>query len=207
MPGGMRLLNFLSWLKRRYDEDQSMVWGPERFRSCGEDVRIARNVHIDCPERVILRDHVVINRGTNICAMGGLYVGRYSGFGINCMVWTFNHRIHGAERIPYDSVAELRTVVIRDYVWVGAGAMILPGVEIGEGAVIGMGSVVTKDVPPLAIVQGNPAELAFYRDQETFERCKAEGKFGILGLTKYDEKIVRISVARHKQELVDLGLM
>lgn len=48
-------------------------------------------------------------------------------------------------------------VVIGDYVWIGFGAIVLPGVTIGEGAVIGAGAVVTKDVEPYTIVAGNPA--------------------------------------------------
>lgn len=50
-------------------------------------------------------------------------------------------------------------VVIKDYAWIGAGAIVLKGITIGERAVIGAGSVVTKDVPDDAIVAGNPARL------------------------------------------------
>jgi acetyltransferase-like isoleucine patch superfamily enzyme len=50
-------------------------------------------------------------------------------------------------------------VVIEDDVWIGTGAIILPGVKIGIGAVVGAGSVVTKDVPNFAVVFGHPAKL------------------------------------------------
>ena len=50
-------------------------------------------------------------------------------------------------------------------VWIGAGAIILPGVTIGEGVIIGAGAVVTKDVPPFAIVAGNPAHILRYLDR------------------------------------------
>ena len=43
--------------------------------------------------------------------------------------------------------------------WIGAGATILPGVTVGENAVVGAGSVVTRDVPPMTIVAGNPAKI------------------------------------------------
>ena len=52
-----------------------------------------------------------------------------------------------------------RFVTIQDDAWIGAGAIILPGVTIRQGAVVGAGSVVTKDVPPYAIVAGNPARV------------------------------------------------
>ena len=59
-------------------------------------------------------------------------------------------------------------VFIGHDVWVGRSAIVLPGVTVGHGAVIGAGSVVTKDVPPYAIVAGNPAKLIRFRfDQDT----------------------------------------
>ena len=50
-----------------------------------------------------------------------------------------------------------RPVVIEDKVWIGINATILPGVRVGYGAIIGANSVVTKDVPPMTVVAGNPA--------------------------------------------------
>ena len=53
---------------------------------------------------------------------------------------------------------------IRNDVWVGGNAVILSGVELGEGCVVGAGAVVTKSVPPYAIVVGNPAKVLRYRE-------------------------------------------
>lgn len=53
-------------------------------------------------------------------------------------------------------------ITVKDDVWIGAGAIILPGVTIGEGAIVGAGAVVTKDVPPFAVVAGNPARIIRY---------------------------------------------
>ncbi len=62
-------------------------------------------------------------------------------------------------------------VIIGNDVWIGRSAMILSGVKIGDGAVIGARAVVTKDVPPYAIVGGNPARLIRYRfDEETIRK-------------------------------------
>lgn len=57
-------------------------------------------------------------------------------------------------------------IIVGDDVWVGTNAMILSGVQIGQGAVIGAGAVVAKDVPPYAIVVGNPATVIKYRFSE-----------------------------------------
>lgn len=54
-------------------------------------------------------------------------------------------------------------IVVDDDVWIGYGATILSGIHIGQGAVIAAGSIVTKDVPPYAIVGGNPAKIIKYR--------------------------------------------
>ena len=51
------------------------------------------------------------------------------------------------------------SVVIESGAWVGAKAIILPGVSVGKNAVVGAGSVVTKDVPPMSVVAGNPGKL------------------------------------------------
>ena len=58
----------------------------------------------------------------------------------------------------YDGIPS-EPVVISDYVWIGANSVVLKGVTIGEGAIVGAGSVVTKDVPPYTIVAGNPAQI------------------------------------------------
>jgi len=62
-------------------------------------------------------------------------------------------------------------VNIGNDVWIGSAAILLSGISVGDGAVVGAGSVVTKDVPPYAIVAGNPAKLIRYRfDNETIKK-------------------------------------
>lgn len=67
------------------------------------------------------------------------------------------------KRCPADERYE---VVIGNDVWIGQGAMLLGGIEIGNGAIIGAGAVVTKDVPPYSIVAGVPARIVRYRFEE-----------------------------------------
>ena len=63
-------------------------------------------------------------------------------------------------------------VYIGDDVWIGAKANIVPGVTIGDGAVVAMCAVVTKDVPSCAVVGGNPAKILKYRDVEVYNKLK-----------------------------------
>lgn len=69
------------------------------------------------------------------------------------------------EKILYniDEATSKGTIVVDDDVWIGTNSLILSGVHIGKGAVVGAGSVVTKDVPPFAVVGGVPAKVIKYR--------------------------------------------
>ena len=61
--------------------------------------------------------------------------------------------------------------------WMGTRVMVLPGVTIGEGAIIQGGAVVVKDVPAMAIAGGNPAQVFKYRNEEHFRKLKEAKKF------------------------------
>lgn len=103
-------------------------------------------------------------------------IGDYFHSGTECMIITENHNYEGDE-IPYDSTYVRKTITIGDCVWFGNRVTVVGNITIGEGAIIAAGSVVTKDVPPLAIVGGNPAKVIKYRDSEHYYRLKSEGKF------------------------------
>jgi acetyltransferase-like isoleucine patch superfamily enzyme len=109
--------------------------------------------------------------------MGGVVIGDYFHTGKGLTIFTSNHDYDQGEKIPYGDKAVLREVVIGNWVWCGANVTIVPGVHIGDGAVIGSGAVVTKDVPECAVVGGNPAKIIKYRDKEHFYKLKEEHKF------------------------------
>ena len=81
--------------------------------------------------------------------------------------------------LPYDDKYLVQDVEIGDNVWVGADVTLLPGVKVGEGAVIAACSVVTGEIPPLAIVGGVPAKVIKYRDKDKYYKLVAENKFYI----------------------------
>jgi maltose O-acetyltransferase len=199
---------FVGWLRHGFEQEQYSVYRPEQFREYGQGVRIAAEVRINMPSRVILKDRVFINRGANINSVGGLIIGENSGLGLNCTIFTWQHHYFDAKAIPFDNRIEIRPVIIREFVYVGADVCILPGVEIGEGAIVGMGSVVTRNVPPLAVVMGNPAKLVMYRDKDHYERCKKEGRFGSLNLVgHYEATIPEMVKRRNRKELEALGIL
>ena len=78
---------------------------------------------------------------------------------------------HGWEAAMPDAWPARGDTVVGNDVWFGYAAMVMPGIRIGDGAIIAAGSVVTRDVPPYAIVGGNPAEIIRYRfDEATIAR-------------------------------------
>ena len=89
---------------------------------------------------------------------------------INAVSHPYNHlSIHAFPYVPHAGnfvqkrIQEHKRVLIGNDVWVGANSVIMPGVKVGDGAVIGANAVVTKDVPPYAIVGGVPAKIIKYR--------------------------------------------
>lgn len=78
-------------------------------------------------------------------------------------------------------------IVIEDDVWIGFGCLILSGVKIGKGAIIGAGSVITKDIPPYAIVCGNPAKVIKYRFDENLIKQLLDVDFSKLNKELYLE--------------------
>jgi maltose O-acetyltransferase len=100
-------------------------------------------------------DHTFINYGSSIAARSSVKIGAHCLLGHYTFV--MDNDQHGIVRrweLPQSD-----PVVIEDHVWIGSKALILPGVRIGSRAVIGAGSVVTKDIPPQCVAAGNPARV------------------------------------------------
>jgi acetyltransferase-like isoleucine patch superfamily enzyme len=108
---------------------------------------------------------------------GGVTIGKYCHLSRGVTIFSTTHEYDSRPKIPYDEIVTSKPVVIKDFVWVGSHAIILGGVTIGEGAIIGAGSLVFKDVPDYAVVIGNPSRVVGHRDIEHFKKLKEEGKF------------------------------
>ena len=131
--------------------DGSMI-SPPLNGACVGSVKIGRNV--------------LINSNLLAMARGGITIEDNAMIAANVQLISNNHD-------PYDlCTLTCKPVLIREYAWVGAGATILPGVCIGRHAIVGAGSVVTKDVPDYAVAVGNPAKVIKMLDKENFRRTK-----------------------------------
>lgn len=126
--------------------------------------RFGENCYVEPPLRanwggkhVFFGDGVYANFNLTLVDDGNIFVGNRVMFGPNVTVATANHPVLPALRehaLQYN-----RDIRIGDNVWIGAGALILPGVTIGDNTVIGAGSVVTRDIPAGVVAVGNPCRV------------------------------------------------
>ncbi len=143
-----------------------MVWGHKDAN--GEwraKTRISDTVAFNHPEKVFIKDNVYIGHFTILDGTGTLRIDE----GVQLAGWNgiYTHSSHVAIRLygkHYQEIPEkekkgyiVKPVTIFRYAFIGAGAVILPGVSIGQGALVAAGSVVKSDVEDFQIVSGNPS--------------------------------------------------
>jgi maltose O-acetyltransferase len=104
-----------------------------------------------------LGDHVYLNFSCVIIDNNEVHIGDHCMIGPAVQIYTAAHPLQAEPRMQGWEVA--RPVRLEDNVWVGGGAILLPGVCIGRDAVVGAGAVVTRDVPASTVVAGNPARV------------------------------------------------
>ena len=165
----IKISKFLKWVERK--------WCTHRAKRKIKSYGIGLTVNHPCvfETDITVGNHCNFN-GIKMAGGGKVRIGNYFHSGIDCMIITQNHNYEG-EMIPYDNTYVYKTVNIGDCVWFGHRVIVVGNINIGEGAIIAAGAVVTKDVPPLAIVGGNPAKVIKYRDADHYYKLKAEGKF------------------------------
>lgn len=118
-----------------------------------DGVNFLTPVQIDFPMQMRFEGSCFINHHFTAMSIGSITIGNGVQIGPNVTIATDNHDLK--DRM----VLSCKPVVIKDNVWIGACVTIMPGVTIGENAVIGGGAVVTKDVPANTIAAGVPAKV------------------------------------------------
>lgn len=155
----------------------------EMFAEIGKNCYIEPPLHSNwAGKHVHFGDYVYANFNLTLVDDTHIYVGDATMFGPNVVVATAGHPILPELRIEgYQYNAPVR---IGKNCWIGAGAVIVPGVTIGENVVIGAGSVVTKDIPSGVIAVGNPCRVLreigerertfYFKDRKIPEELKAD---------------------------------
>jgi acetyltransferase-like isoleucine patch superfamily enzyme len=126
----------------------------------GDRTFLGPNVSIAVAEGGHLRlgRDVSVNQGTILSARQAVVIGNGARIGENCSIRDSDHRI-GTGQPVIESGFLVRPVTIGDDVWIGRHVTVLPGVAIGDGAVIGAHSLVNRDIPARAVAFGTPARV------------------------------------------------
>ena len=125
----------------------------------GKGVTFYPGIKINPGKNIIIGDQVDLAWGVLITTGGGVEIGDRTLVGYHTRILSANHNIPPVPERIFGAGHSYKRVVIGKDAWIGAGCTILPGVKIGDGAVIASGSVVTKDVESFTIVGGIPASL------------------------------------------------
>lgn len=139
----------------------------ELFGSMTGPAVIVPPFHIEFGKHVHLGAWVYINAGCTMLDSNEIHIGDRVAIGPNVQLLTGGHPLRPEDRYeekpgqvpPFDVMNVAHPIRIGSYVWIGAGAIILPGVTIGDGAMVAAGAVVNRDVPARMVVAGNPARV------------------------------------------------
>jgi maltose O-acetyltransferase len=137
-------------------EERERLLG-ELLGSTGEGVVIRPPFHCDYGANIAVGARTFVNFGAVMLDVAPIALGEACQLASRVQLLTAGHPVDpGPRRIGWEYGAP---IAIGDNVWLGGGAIVLPGVTIGANSVIGAGSVVTKDVPPDVVAVGNPAKV------------------------------------------------
>lgn len=145
------------------------------YKHLGYKTKIANTARVTVPDNLVVGDYSYIGGDCFLSTEGGIEIGKGTSIAFSTVILSSNHNWNSTRMIPYDEYSITKKVIIGDYCWIGCHSKIAPGVNIGEGAIVAMGSVVTQNVPRGAIVGGNPARIIKYRDLDTFDALKNAG--------------------------------
>ena len=150
------------------DETKKQAILQQLFNKIGTNVKIDMPFYCDYGQHISIGNNVIININCTFVDCNKITIGNNVLIASNVQIYTATHPVNVAERLRDNWTADsgkafFRTyalpVTIEDNVWIGGGAIILPGVTIGKNSVIGAGSVVVKDIPANSVAVGNPCKV------------------------------------------------
>jgi maltose O-acetyltransferase len=127
----------------------------ELLGAVGADVEVRPPLYVDYGTNISIGARTFVNYNLTALDVAAITIGEDCQIGPNVQLLTPTHPLEPQPR--RDKLEAARPITIGDNVWLGGGAIVLPGVSIGDNSVVGAGAVVTKDVPANVVVVGNPA--------------------------------------------------
>ena len=142
---------------RQREEKRRNAILQELFAELGEDCYIEAPFYANWGSNTHFGDGVYANFGLTLVDDTDIYVGDHVMIGPNVVIATAAHPACPALR--WDGYQYNKAVTIEKNVWIGAGAVLLPGITVGENSIIGAGSIVTHDIPANVVAVGNPCKV------------------------------------------------
>lgn len=139
------------------DGGASRIYLEELVGHLGEGAFVKPPLYVDYGGNLSVGDRTFVNYNLTALDVAPIAIGADCQIGPNVQLLTPIHPLD--PRLRRDKLESALPVSIGDNVWLGAGAIVLPGVKIGENSVVGAGAVVTKDIPADVVVAGNPARI------------------------------------------------
>lgn len=161
---------FCSFSRGKIEYPAEQIAG-HRFISVGQGTLLGKHIVLTAFEkrgdqtfqpRISIGDHCILGEHMHITAVGNVKIGNNLLAGRFCLITDNSHGMINYGELsthPIDRPLSHKDVSIGDNVWLGDAVRILPGVTIGNGCIIGAGSIVTKDVPDFCVAAGNPARI------------------------------------------------
>ena len=167
-----KIYEFNNLSPERYDEKSRLL--KNILGKCGESINIEPPFHCDYGKNIEVGDNFFANYNLVILDVAKVTIGKNAQIAPNVSIYTAGHPVHPDSRNSgYEYGID---ITIGDNVWIGGSSSIMPGVHIGNNAVIGGGSVVTKDISDNVIAVGNPCRVIrkiteedrkyYYKDRE-----------------------------------------
>lgn len=132
------------------------------FDAAGTDINVERGAWFGSGKGLRIGEGSGV--GLDCVIMGPVSLGENVMMGPRCLLVSWGHRTKDlATPMSKQGMTPAAPITVEDDVWLGGHVVILPGVTVGTGSVVAAGSVLTKDVPPYAVVGGNPARVLRHR--------------------------------------------
>lgn len=142
---------------RTETEPERQILLQELLGQIGQNSFIEPPFYCSYGHNIYIGDYVYLNVLCTILDCNEVRIGHHVMIGPAVQIYTAAHHLQAETRIQSWEVA--KPILIEDNVWIGGGAILLPGVRIGRNAVVGAGAVVPRDVPANTVVVGNPARV------------------------------------------------
>ncbi len=165
----MNIISLFYRAVRRYLDRILLNWHRQRLLKCvngGKGLHLEGKIMLIYGENLTLGEHIHIGKDAYINCKGGVTIGDYSVLSRGVTIYSYDHNFKNPRCLPYDDDVVLKPVHIGRYVWIGMNVTITPGTKIGDGAVIGMGTVISGEVPENAVVVNDKPRIIGYRDAE-----------------------------------------